>query len=352
MKVCLYKNVLGVFALAGDEVVAFEPFSCDTVKIAIKLRERAPEERRILKQVKGYGVIEVPNPPDLDTLLEKAGTTREEYYALLKEVSIILARNEIKELRRDRMVIQAVEAQDDLEEALNILSERIREWYSLHFPELAFTVPDHRDFVEFIKEYGSRENFPEDFEGTASMGAKLGPDDIEALKIFASQIVRLYEFKEELGLYIESAMEEIAPNLSAFAGPIVGAKLLSQAKGLESLAKMPASRVQILGAQKAMFKHIKHGGPPPKHGVIFQHPSIKTSGWWQRGKIARSFAGKAAIAAKADAFSGEYIADGLKRKFKRRLKEIKEKYPHEPKKMRIIRYIPEKKQKKKRRKRK
>jgi nucleolar protein 56 len=104
--------------------------------------------------------------------------------------------------------------------------------------------------------------------------------------------------------------------------------------------------VQVLGAKKAMFKHMKQKADPPKHGIIFQHPSIKTAPWWQRGKIARSFSGKAAIAAKADAFSDKYIADGLKRDFKKRLKEIKEQYPGEPKKMRIIRYKPEKKKRK------
>ena len=344
MKVYLYKNVLGVFALTDDDVVvAFEPFPRDAEEIAQKL-----EDKRVLKRMKGHDVIEKLRPPDLDMLLDRAGTTREEYYKLLKEVSFILARNEIRELRKDRMIIQAVEAQDNLEEALNILSERIREWYSLHFPELDSTVEDHREFVELIKTHGARENFPDEYWGTSSIGAKLGPEDIEILELFASQIARIYEFREELNSYMESAMEETAPNISAFAGPAVGAKLLSQAKGLENLAKMPASRVQILGAQKAMFKHIKHRASPPKHGVIFQHPSIKTARWWQRGKIARSFSGKVAIAAKADAFSGKYIADGLKKAFKRRLKEIKEQYPDEPRKMRIIRYKPEKKEKKRR----
>ncbi len=350
MKAYLYKNVLGVFALADDDVVAFEPFPRDAEEI-VRAFSQENAQKRVLKRIKGYDIEELNSrPPDLDTLLDEAGTTREEYYKLLKEVSFILARNDIRELRKDKMIIQAVASQDNLEEALNILSEMIREWYSLHFPELDSAVEDHREFVELIKTHGSRETFPKAFEGTSSIGANLGPEDIEILERFASQIARLYEFREELNAYMESAMEETAPNLCAFAGPAVGAKLMSQAKGLENLAKMPASRVQTLGAQKAMFKHIKHGAAPPKHGVIFQHPSIKTAKWWQRGKIARSFSGKAAIAAKADAFSGAYIADGLKKDFKRRLKEILEKYPEKPKKMRIIRYRPEKRKKQRKRK--
>ncbi len=184
-------------------------------EIAKRLEETTPEERRVLKRVEGPDVIGVSTPPDLDMLLESASATREEYYKLLKDVSIVLAKYEISSIKRDRMIIQAVEAQDDLEEALNILSERIREWYSLHFPELDLAVEDHREFVEFIKTYGKREGFPEEFGGISSMGARLGPEDIEILKRFASQIVHIYEFREELGSYIGSAMEETAPNLLA-----------------------------------------------------------------------------------------------------------------------------------------
>jgi nucleolar protein 56 len=346
MGVRLYKNVLGVFALSGGDVVAFEPFPRDAREIAERLDGTAPEEKLILKQIKDYEIEKSRRPPDLDVLLEKAGVAREEYYGLLKEVTLVLAKGDISELRKDVLVIQAVEAQDDLEEALNILSERVREWYSLHFPELDSAVGEHMEYVELIKKYASREDFPGEFDGTLSIGARLGPDDIEILKNFASEIAHIYDFREELNSYIESAMEETAPNLLAFAGPAVGAKLISQAKGIENLAKMPASRVQVLGARRAMFKHIKNKADPPKHGVIFQHPSIKTARWWQRGKIARSFAGKAAIAAKADAFSGRYIADGLKKGFKKRLKEIRKQYPEAPKKMRIIRYKPEKKKRK------
>jgi nucleolar protein 56 len=350
MKAYIYKNVLGVFAIEADKVIAFEPFPHDVEEIAGRLEGTSIEEDVILKRMGNKKIEKTSKAPDLEILLTESGTTRDEYYGLLREVSQVLAKKEISTLGRDMMIIQAVEAQDDTEEALNILSERIREWYSLHFPELDFAVENHQEFVELVKKYGARDNFPEEFGSISSIGAGLEDVDMEILARFASEIVHIYEFKDELYSYIESAMERVAPNLSAFAGPIVGAKLLSQAKGLENLAKMPASRLQVLGAKKAMFKHMKQKADPPKHGVIYQHPSIKTAPWWQRGKIARSFSGKAAIAAKADAFTGKYIADGLKRDFKKRLKEIKEQYKDEPKKMRIVRYKPEKKKRKGRKK--
>jgi len=106
---------------------------------------------------------------------------------------------------------------------------------------------------------------------------------------------------------------------------------------------MPASTIQVLGAEKALFRHLRSGAKPPKHGVIFQYPAINRSPWWQRGKIARALAGKLAIAARVDYFSGEYIAEELKQEIEQRIQEIKQKYPNPPKR----KAKPEKKKKKK-----
>ncbi|MBI5253192.1 MAG: C/D box methylation guide ribonucleoprotein complex aNOP56 subunit, partial [Euryarchaeota archaeon] len=162
---------------------------------------------------------------------------------------------------------------------------------------------------------------------------------------FAGQAYDLYEFRERLEEYIASAVEETAPNTAGLAGATLAARLLSLAGGIQNLARMPGSRIQVLGAEKALFRHIKSHALPPKHGVIFQHPLIKTAPWWHRGKVARSLASKIAIAARVDAFAGESIGEKLKEGLLKRVEEIKRKYPTEPKKMRIIRYKPEKRRK-------
>lgn len=118
---------------------------------------------------------------------------------------------------------------------------------------------------------------------------------------------------------------------------------MSLAGGLKELAMMPASTIQVLGAEKALFRHLRTGAKPPKHGVIFQYPAINRSPWWQRGKIARALAGKLAIAARVDYFSGEYIGEELKKELEQRIQEIKEKYPNPPKR----KAKPEKKKKEK-----
>jgi len=130
--------------------------------------------------------------------------------------------------------------------------------------------------------------------------------------------------------YIDDAMKDVAPNIRELTGSLLGARLIALAGSLMKLALMPASTIQVLGAEKALFRALRGKGKPPKHGVIFQHPEIFRSPRWQRGKIARALAAKLAIAAKADAFTGNFIAPRLKEEFMRRVQEVKTIYAKPP----------------------
>ena len=256
------------------------------------------------------------------------------------------------------MIIQAIEALDDIDKVINLLVSRLREWYGLHFPELDEILPKHEQYVAFVKTVGSRENLSEeklkelglsDAKGEKilkasknSMGAPLGKFDEEIIIKLAEEISDLYKLRRQIEDYLETAMDEVAPNLKALVGAKLAARLMSLAGGLKELAMMPASTIQVLGAEKALFRHLRSGAKPPKHGVIFQYPAINRSPWWQRGKIARALAGKLAIAARVDYFSGEYIGEELKQELEQRIQEIKQKYPNPPKR----KAKPEKKKKK------
>jgi len=122
----------------------------------------------------------------------------------------------------------------------------------------------------------------------------------------------------------------VAPNTRAVAGALLGARLIAIAGSLQNLAMRPASTIQVLGAEKALFRSLKTGARPPKHGLIFQHALLHDAKRWQRGKIARVLAGKLAIAARIDAFGGKYVGDSLKADVDRRLAEIREKYKEPP----------------------
>ena len=143
-------------------------------------------------------------------------------------------------------------------------------------------------------------------------------------------------------------MLEVAPNIRGLVGPLLGARLISLAGGLSRLARLPASTIQVLGAEKALFRALRTGGRPPKHGVIFQYPAIHRSPRWQRGKIARALAAKLAIAARIDAFTGEYKADELKEELEKRIEEIKTLYAKPPKRPRPISKKPSRGKKRKR----
>ena len=273
----------------------------------------------------------------------------EEYYSKMHEVSVVLTRRKVRKAveKRDLLAAQGVRAIDDIDRTVNLFVARLREWYSLHFPELDDLIREHEDYARLVYELGLRENFTKEnliklgfSEGKArrieeaakkSMGADITDFDIKTMQTLAGIILKLYRLRADIAQYIGEVMREVAPNITALVGPLLGARLISLAGGLDELARLPASTIQVLGAEKALFRALRTGGRPPKHGVIFQFPEIHRSPRWQRGKIARALAGKLAIAARVDAFTGQYIGDQLKEALKKRIDEIKKLYPKPPK---------------------
>lgn len=263
-------------------------------------------------------------------------------------VSIELTKLRVRKAseKRDLPVAQAIQAIDDLDKTVNLFMGRIREWYGLHFPELDRLVEKHETYARLIVDLGRREKFSVDSvekEGLPrtraeqiadvaekSMGADLEENDLAQIQTLGRDTLRLYEARQSLEGYMDSLMEEVAPNIKALVGSLLGARLIALTGGLGNLARMPASTVQVLGAEKALFRSLKTGTRPPKHGIIFQHTMIHEAKRWQRGKIARAIAGKLAIAARADAYSGKYHGDDLKAGLERRIKEIQEKYEEPP----------------------
>ena len=248
--------------------------------------------------------------------------------------------------KRDLIVAQAIQTLDDLDKTVNLFMGRLREWYGLHFPELDRLVEKHETYARLVLKLGTRDNFTAESlekEGipktkahaivetaNASMGAEVIEGDLNQIQSMSRNALELYDRRQSLENYIDSTMDEVAPNIRTLVGAPLGARLIAIAGGLNNLAKMPASTVQVLGAEKALFRSLKTGTRPPKHGIIFQHTIIHDAKYWQRGKLARALAGKLAIAARTDAFSGKYNGDQLKADLERRIKEIQEKYAEPP----------------------
>jgi nucleolar protein 56 len=248
--------------------------------------------------------------------------------------------------KRDLVIAQAIQTLDDLDKTINLFMGRIREWYGIHFPELDRLLEKHETYARLVIKLENRENFTiEKLVGEeipeakaeqivkaaeGSMGADLSNTDLGQIQALCTNILDLYQLRQQLESYLDKTMEEVAPNTKALIGSLLGARLMALAGGLTNLAKRPASTIQVLGAEKALFRSLKTGTRPPKHGIIFQHTYLHEAKRWQRGKIARALAGKVSIAARIDAFGGKYVGDQLKADLEKRVQEIREKYAEPP----------------------
>jgi len=383
-KVHLVETILGIMVVDDQaNIIEKELFEKDSEGIAEKIYklqqgETIPELQQTVQKLKNIEeiivedeslaktlketypakiTVEKPSPiaqqiraqiPDLAQKYNYVSSFQE-YIQLTYQIATHLTRKKIRTAaeKRDQLIAQAIETIDDIDKTLNLFASRIREWYGLHFPELNKLIDEHRTYIRLVKELGLRKNYtrenlqkvgfpPEmvkELEESAktSMGANIAEEDMKPLQKFASITLKLYQLRKELEEYIDESMKETAPNIRGLVGSLLGARLISLAGSLEELARMPASTIQVLGAEKALFRALRTGARPPKHGVLFQYPAIHGSPRWQRGKIARAVAGKLAIAARIDAFSGEYMADELKADLEKRIEEIKRKYPKPPK---------------------
>ena len=232
----------------------------------------------------------------------------------------------------DVMIVESINSLEEIEETTGKLIERLREWCTPYLPELE-KLSNHETYARIISENTSRENIAESgvLDNTnvilsENYDVDIGDSDLEIIKAFASSLHSLYETRKTLEEYIDVKIKEVAPNMYDVAGANLSAKLIAHTNGLENLAKLPSSTVQIIGAEKAIFRHLKTGENPPKHGLIFQHPSIRGSNWWVRGKLARAVANKITIASRKDAFGNEYDPD-LKVELDMRIEEIKKAHP-------------------------
>jgi nucleolar protein 56 len=186
--------------------------------------------------------------------------------------------------------------------------------------------------VEALEKEGLQRDKAEQISNAAtiSMGASFREGDLLQIEELCRATMALSEVRKRLESYIDDTLGEVAPNTQALAGSLLSARLIALARGLDDLAKMPASTIQVLGAEKALFRALKTGSRPPKHGLLFQHALVHEAPRWQRGQISRALAGKLAIAARIDAYGGKFMGDKLKADFEERVKEIQEKHLEPP----------------------
>ncbi|KAB2059039.1 hypothetical protein ERO13_A11G257400v2 [Gossypium hirsutum] len=220
----------------------------------------------------------------------------------------------------DTMIVQAIGLLDDLDKELNTYAMRIREWYGWHFPELTKIIQDNIQYAKAVKLMGDRANaakldfseiLPEEVEtevkeaAVISMGTEINDLDLINIKELCDQVLNLAEYRAQLYDYLKSRMNTVAPNLTALVGELVGARLIAHGGSLLNLAKQPGSTVQILGAEKALFRALKTKHSTPKYGLIYHASLVGQAAPKHKGKISRSLAAKAALAIRCDALGDD-----------------------------------------------
>lgn len=218
----------------------------------------------------------------------------------------------------DTMIVQAISLLDDLDKELNTYAMRVKEWYGWHFPEMGKIVNDNLAYAKVILTMGMRTNaansdlaeiLPEEIEAAVkaaaevSMGTEITEEDLTNINLLAEQVVGFTEYRQQLSSYLSARMSAIAPNLTELVGELVGARLIAHAGSLMNLAKSPASTIQILGAEKALFRALKTKHDTPKYGLIYHASLVGQATGKNKGKMARMLAAKAAIGLRTDALS-------------------------------------------------
>ncbi len=348
----LVTNVLGVFAVKNGSIIKKVLFSGDVKEIAFKLSLSeegvCPEEEKLILELCESGVKEllVQNPSrflgkgfgmdfqediksqDPYEIAQELGIQRQQVQDLISAANIELTKMKLRVQERDQILMQAVSSLDDVEEVGNRLMERLREWYSLHFPELDTLVVNQSLYARLVASpdnTGIDGGLAKQIEDARrdTIGMEFSEADNAEVKKLAEAITQIDSFKAETETYIGELMKEIAPNTCELAGPLLGARLISVAGGLERLSKLPASTIQVLGAEESFFRFLRTHELPPKHGIIFQLPEIRSAPKHLRGKIARKFAAKLAITAKCDYFKGEYVGEKIRQDFLKGVEALK-----------------------------
>lgn len=310
--------------IVKEELELIDELSADYDEIIIE------SNKRLSDYGKDNIIIKTPNQAGeyLRSNYDKFDLDDEELSKIYQNFAIYKIKKE--SAGEDKHLIQAVNSIDEIDEAISKLIERIREWYALYFPEMD-VIKNNETYIRLISQNKTKEEilkakpeaFPKDF---IDLEDDINPIDLEIMNNYANSIFELQKSRKNIEEYIDQKMQDIAPNLRLLVGSTLGAKLISHAGGIKRLAMYPSSTVQIMGAEKALFRHLKSGDRPPKYGLIYQHPQVRGAKWWNRGKIARMLAGKISLAVRCDVFT-KTIDENVAEEFKSKVDEIEKNNP-------------------------
>lgn len=334
MKVFIVETLLGVLAIdENGKLIDSTLFPKDPSRVIECIENIQKYREELIKKMKEKGFSQVEESPTFGKgyfreIAKSLGYTDESLNKFLVKIGIEYSKRRIRmTVKKDKIIIQLIDGIDEIDKSINIFVARLREWYGLHFPEMESSIDKHERFVKLVAEFGLRENIKEENLSQfakRSMGIELSEEDGKILQKYATSIRDLYKLREHMEKYVEKVMKEISPNFSELATPMIGARLVALAGGIEKLAKKPSSTIQLLGSEKALFRYLRGKGKSPKFGVLFTHPTVQKTPASKRGKVARVLASKMSIAIKMDYYGSEDKSKEMKEDLESRIKEILE----------------------------
>lgn len=312
----IYSNCTGSFVIENKKVIDRMLFADPIVSNGLLDRgEETPEEQALLKKHSGAKIQKIRN---IDEVILTANLQD------MRKICISVVKNKMRHsVHDDLLIIQTISNMEDLDKTINLLSKRLREWYELYNPEFSRAMPSHEMFVQKILT-NSKKDLLEQINAKETMGADLPKKDVDAMMNLAKQIKELFALKEKQLEYLATLMNSCCPNVTKISGVPIGAKLISLAGSLDRLSSFPASTVQLLGAEKALFRHLRNKkNRSPKYGILHEHPFVLKVAGKNKGKMARTIADKISIAAKIDVFKGKYFGDDLLKQVEKKMEQLK-----------------------------
>ncbi len=306
----LFTNIIGSFVF--DETL--KQIDVIPFRSAEDYRQKASAEAKL--SLKYPHLRPVPKDKEAQAL---AFFHDQKYFSEFHHKNLSVTKQAIKaSVNEDQLIIQTIVNMTELDKISNSLVKRLREWYALYCPEPTELIESHEQFVQLVLEE-SKEKILSQLNITETMGADLDKKHVEEMLRLAGEVKNLYALRAQYEQYLTAVMQEYCPNIMELAGVTIGARLLELARSLKHLALLPASTIQLFGAEKALFRHITTGARSPKYGVIIGHPLIQKAKRDEKGKAARCLADKLSLCARLDYFKGEFKAPQYK-------KELEEKF--------------------------
>lgn len=234
-------------------------------------------------------------------------------------------KEELSEVNREKHLVKAVKMLDSMEGSIAEKEERFKDWYSLHFPEFIDEIEDIEHIVKILDSEVQRSEldaFAEMAEN--SNGSEMTEKEEKIIQTVLKDLQSDIDTKSELENYIQDLVKEEMTNLDKLLGTFLAARIVALAGGLEEMAKKPASTIQMLGAEKALFRYLRGKGTPPKHGVLFEHEYVNQLPEDQRGKMARFIANKAVMAARIDSYGDKDKGQEFREECRQKYEELSE----------------------------